>query len=430
MKGEFYIIGNSGEKTLSGKVVISGAKNDMVNAFAASLLMKGDLFVRNVPDVSDTEAMAALLSSLGGSVKRTATHEYKLNTGACAGSNLRGDIAKSIRASILYAGPLLARFGLVSFPFPGGCVIGKRPIDLFISGFMKMGARVSEKDGIFSIRAPRGGKIRGASIFFKRQSVTATETFMLAAVCADGTTVIKNAACEPEIAHLAEFLNSCGARIKGAGTSMIEIAGTGLLSAGKKIYDILPDRVEAGSFAILGALAARSLTIERCIPAHFEALIEALIEAGVDIKAGENTLVVRNSKRGRPFRAVDVKTHEYPGFATDLQAPMAVFLTQAEGEAIVFETIFEGRLGYVGELIRMGADILPLDQHRIQIKGGAELKGREVESPDLRAGLAYIIAAIVAKGDSVVHNAHYIDRGYERIEERLRAIGVKIERKP
>jgi len=338
------------------------------------------------------------------------------------------DISKRLRASIVLTGPVLTRTGKVVFPYPGGCEIGLRPIDLFLEGFQKMGARGIEKEEQYTLKAPKGGLV-GADLFLRKQSVCATETFMMAAVLARGKTTIRNAAMEPEIKHLADFLNSCGAKIEGAGTTTIIISGTKLLSAKNKTYNTVPDRIEAGSFLILGALCAKKLTITHCEPEHLESLIEFLTQAGVKIKTDKNSMTVQGGNQpNSKFQSIDITTHEYPGFPTDLQAPMTVFLTQATGEAIVFETIFENRLGYTESLMRMGAKIKMMDSHRIIVKGPAKLRGREMMSPDLRAGLAYIIAATVAKGKSIIHNVYNIDRGYENIEERFRQIGVDINR--
>jgi UDP-N-acetylglucosamine 1-carboxyvinyltransferase len=287
-----------------------------------------------------------------------------------------------------------------------------------------MGAKVSVKDDLYIIET-KGG-LRGAELFCKVQSVTVTETFMMAGVLAKGTTVIKNAAMEPEIVDLAHFLNKCGAKISGAGTSTIAIKGGKLLSGKKCQYKTVPDRIEAGSFLVLGALAARELHITNCDPSHLESPIEILRSAGVSIETGKSKIIVRAPSSLKP---VDVKTHEYPGFPTDLQAPMTVLFTQAQGESTVFETIFEGRLNYTEALVGMGADIVMMDPHRALVRGKSELRARKLMSPDLRAGLAFVIAAVIAKGESVIHNVDTtIDRGYEEVEYRLRAIGVDIER--
>ncbi|MBI4120789.1 MAG: UDP-N-acetylglucosamine 1-carboxyvinyltransferase [Parcubacteria group bacterium] len=425
-KERFLIKGSAGKRVLQGTLHVRGAKNAAPKAAAASLLFRDPLQIANAPAIEDFGRLVELLEKIGVNTKKTGADTYSLSTKGDLETTLPRALAKQMRMSVVVTGPLLARFGRVSLPHPGGCLIGARPIDLFLDGFKKMGAEVKERKDGYDLHA-RDGKLQGAHIFFPTQSVTGTETLMMAAVLAEGTTVLSNAALEPEIPALAKFLNTCGANIKGAGTSTIVIKGGGLLKAGGKNYITPPDRIEAGSFLILAALLARDVTIASCDPSHLQSLVTLLQHSGVTIEIGKDSLRVRG-EQALPFRSVGVKTHEYPGFPTDLQAPMTVFLTQALGEALVFETIFEGRFRYVDELVRMGADIMSLDPHRILVRGPRSLKGKELESPDLRAGLAYIIAALVAEGDSIIHNVYNIDRGYERIEERLRAVGADIKR--
>jgi len=362
---------------------------------------------------------------LGAKINR-AGDSCRLDTSSLKSSIISPEISKKLRASIVLSGPLLARFGEVSFPHPGGCVIGKRPIDIFLDGFKAMGATINLNDEMYQIKAA-GGKLRGAEIFFKNQSVTATETFMMAAVLAQGKTILKNAALEPEIVSLGEYLISGGAKLSGLGTTTITIEGGEMLSAKGRVHHTMPDRIEAGSFIILGALAAKDLKVSDCDPEHLDALLYTLRSAGVNFEVGADFVRVFGNE-GKKFQALDIKTHEYPGFPTDLQAPISIFLTQAEGQSFIFETIFENRLNYLEALGRLGANTRILDSHRALIDGPSALSGKEMESPDLRAGLAYVIAGIVAKGETVVHNVYYIDRGYENIDERLRAIGLNIRR--
>jgi len=421
----FVVQGFGGKRKLSGRLAVSGAKNAALKAMAATLLFSDTVKLNNVPDIEDVKRMAELLSDLGGDVKKVGAHSYTINTKGISKTDLDHTLSKRMRSSIILTGPILARFGKVSFPHPGGCVLGSRPIDLFLSGFKEMGGRSVLRKGRYRVSA-RGKKLKGIEFFFRKVSVTGTETLMMSAVLAEGKTTLKNAALEPEIEHLAEFLNSCGAKIKGAGTSTIEITGGGMLRARKKVYTTLPDRIEAGSFLILGAIAARRLEITKCKPEHLEILTTLLKESGVPISIKKGSIVVR-TPRVRPS-AFDVRTHEYPGFSTDLQAPMVVYLTQAKGECSVFETIFEGRLNYTEDLVHMGAHITMANPHNIAVKGPSKLEGRTLEGPDLRAGLAFVIAGIVAEGQSIIDNVYHIDRGYERIEERLRSIGVNIKR--
>jgi UDP-N-acetylglucosamine 1-carboxyvinyltransferase len=409
-------------KKLSGEIAVAGSKNAGLKAFAAALLTSDEVILQNIPEIEDIARMRDLLKALGAKLESVGDHAFSVQAADSLSTNLSSDIAKRLRSSIVLTGPLLARFGRVSFPYPGGCVIGKRPIDIFLNGYKKMGAKIKESvdGGSFEISAKR---LKGAEIFFRVVSVTGTETLMMAATLAEGKTVLHNAAQEPEIEILADFLKVCGAQISGAGTNTIIIEGVKKLNGGA-FYNP-PDRIETGSFAIMGALLGKNLRITNCVPNQIMSVIDHMTSMGVDTKYGKDWITVSRPKN---LLTVDVKTHEYPGFPTDLQAPFSILLTQAKGMSLLFETIFEGRLGYIEDLNRMGANIIAYDTHRVAISGPTELRGREMESPDLRAGLAFIVAALVANGESIVHNAYNIDRGYERIEERLRAIGADIRR--
>jgi UDP-N-acetylglucosamine 1-carboxyvinyltransferase len=421
----FRVKGQDGEKTLEGMLPVFGAKNAVLPAMAASILFEDELTLQNVPGIEDVERMRELLTALGILIERE-EHRCRLRAGSTLETTFPKESAERLRASIVATGPVLARFGSVTFPHPGGDVIGPRPIDLFLLGFQKMGASVTSHSREYQVLVHE--KLRGADIFLPIVSVTATETLLMAATLARGTTVLKNAAMEPEIVGLADFLNTCGARISGAGTPTVTIEGGGLLHANGKPYTTPPDRIEAGSFLILGALAAKELDIVDCEPEHIAMLIDILERSGVLIERERTRIRVRGNGQNKRYKAVSVRTHEYPGFATDLQAPMTVFLTQATGEATIFETIFEGRLNYTEDLVKMGADITIFDPHRALVRGPRELRGRTLESPDIRAGLAFVMAAIVAKGESVINNVYHIDRGYEHIEKRLAAVGAPIER--
>lgn len=425
-KDSFVIKGLAGKKTLRGEIEIKGAKNAILKVLAAAILFKDEITVTNVPAIEDVHRAFEVLTELGAIVTKIKVDTFKIDTSGINRTDISVDIAKKMRSSIVFTGPLLARFGQVSFPYPGGCVIGRRPIDIFLTGFAKMGATTSLIGEIYQLKTT-GQKLKATEMFFRVQSVTATETMLMAAVLAKGQTVLKNCALEPEIVSLANYLNVCGAKIKGIGTPTLTILGGPLLSGKNKIYHTIPDRIEAGSFVILGALCGQDIKINHCRPEQIESLIQTLQEAGVNIQVGKNWVRVTNigNKKILPF---DIKTHEYPGFATDLQAPMAVLLTQSVGESFIFETIWENRLNYLETLSFMGAKIKILDSHRAIIYGPTSLRGREMESPDLRAGLAYLLAAIVAEGQSIVHNAYYIDRGYEAIEGRLAKLGVNIKR--
>ena len=414
----------NGGKILKGEVEVSGAKNNALKAFGASFLFAGKIEVSNVPMIEDILRMKELVSYIGGRISNSGKKTFIIEAPETAKTDLDKDITQSLRASVVLLGPLLARYGKVSMPHPGGCVIGRRPINFFIDGLKKMGAEFSERNGRYFFKT---NGLKGADFTFRIPTVTGTETLTMAGVLAEGRTILRNCACEPEIISLAEFLNDSGAKITGAGTHTVTIDGLGpkrLLSA-QKPFRAIPDRIEAGSFLILGALLGRKLKIKNCEPLHLLSLIAHLEAAGVKVERGPDWLMVSRPKN---LIAVDLKTSEYPGFATDLQAPFAVFLTQAQGKSQVFETIFDGRLEYMGELARMGANITPCDPHRAIVIGPTPLRGREVESPDLRAGLAFVIAGLIAKGQTVIHNTYNIDRGHERIEEKLVSIGADIKR--
>lgn len=408
----FLIQGGGGAPVLNGEILVGGSKNSALPALASSLLFKEKPEFFNLPDIEDIKRMNELILPVG------------------QGGKMDMEIAKRFRASILPVGPVLARFGSVSFPHPGGCVIGARPIDVFLSGWEAMGAKIktpTKTEGgnlIYEADAPDG--LKGADYVFKTQSVTGTEGMIMTAVLARGDTVLRNCAMEPEIIYLADFLNKNGAGIAGAGTTTIHIEGRGgKLLAGSSPFTAPPDRIEAGTFLILGALAAKELLIKNIFPEELSALASVLKEAGANIIMEKNSAVVKKTKN---IKGVNIKTKEYPGFATDLQAPFAVFATQAMGQSLIHETIFEGRLTYTQDLNLMGANISLMDSHRAMISGPTQLYGRKLESPDLRAGLAFMIAALIAQGESQIGNIYQIDRGHEKIDLRLKNIGANIQR--
>lgn len=423
-KEKFIIQGLSGKRKLSGEIKIKGAKNAILKVLSATPLFSGNLKLENVPEIGDVNCLEEIMLGCGIKSSKTRKGERLVEINKIK-SEIDAGLAQKMRASIVLTGPLLARSGRVTFPFPGGCVIGKRPIDFFLSGFSRLGVKIKERGDNFDLIAPKGG-LQGGSIFLKYPSVTNTETLMMAAVLAKGETVIKNCAMEPEIVSLGNFLIKSGAQISGLGTPTIVIKGVKKLLQAKESYQTPPDRIEAGSFLILAALAGEDIKISSCRTEELTALLEILEDSGIKMDIKRNSIRVFGNQGY--FKAVDIKTHEYPGFPTDLQAPLAIFLTQCHGQSMIFETIFENRLGYLETLHRMEADTKVLDAHRAMIFGPSRLKGQEVESPDLRAGLAYVLAGIIAKGKTIVHNVHYIDRGYEDIDGRLRTIGVNIDR--
>lgn len=417
----FVIDGLSGKKTLSGTVSVSGAKNSVLPTMAAALLIKGETVIENVPDIADVGVLSRIIEKLGGFVTRgkgrLTVQAHDVTTGV-----IDHALAKTLRASIVLTGPLLARLGSVSFPHPGGDLIGERPIDLFLAGFQAMGATVSETGETYTLSAPHG--LQGADYFFSTVSVTGTETLMMAAVLAKGTVVLRNAAMEPEVIALAAFLNSCGARVEGAGTPVIVIKPVSLVEPAP--YTVIPDRIEAATFLALGAIASKDLTVSNVRPHELDAVLDVLTRMQVPMTISDTWVKVSAPETLRPVR---VRTHEYPGFPTDAHPPVMVLLTQAAGESVMIESIFDGRLKYTEELVKMGADISMVSPHRARVVGQTPLRGADITTPDIRAGLAFMLAAIIADGRSTIGNAELIDRGYERIEERLSAVGVSISRK-
>lgn len=423
-KEVFRVEGLAGAKSLSGELPISGSKNAALPALAASLCFEHPVRYSNIPAIEDIARICELFNAMHVEVQNPQKGEYMVSAPKDGRPVLDTEIAKRLRASIIFTGPLLARYGELKFPHPGGCVIGPRPIDLFLRAYEQMGATITVEKDNYLLRAPNG--LHGAEIFFKNQSVTATESLIMTAVLSQGTTVLHNVALEPEVTSVAEFLRDNGAHIDGIGGTSLTIQGSGVLSAADPHYHCIPDRIEAGSFLILGALTAESLRLTGLDASHLRSLINLLEESGVAMDVSPDSILVRGSQR--PYRALNVKTHEYPGFPTDLQAPLLTFLTQAEGESLMFETVFENRLNYTEDLVRMGANIKVFNPHQAVVTGPTPLRARELESPDIRAGLAFLIAATVASGTSLVHNVYYIDRGYERIEERLMSLGLRIKR--
>ena len=409
-----------GGRKLNGTIRVKGAKNAALKILAACLLTDKEWTISNVPQIEDIFRLIELLKGLGVIVENSSPGVYRVRAKNIQTTSLEPNIAQKLKGSILMAGPLLARQGEVIFPHSGGCVIGQRPRDIFLDGFKAFGVKVKENKGEYHLLTK---KLKGTKFVFPIVSVTATETMLLTAVLAKGKTILKNAACEPEIVALANFLNKCGAKIKGTGTPFIEIEGVSSLSGGR--CRVIPDRIEAGSFVILGAASQNPIKVVGLEPEDLEVLWFLLEKAGVDFKIDKNSVMI---KPGFKLKAVNLKTHEYPGFATDLQAPFSVLMTQARGLSLIHETIFEGRLFYTDMLNQMGAKIIMADPHRVIVQGPTKLSGRYLISPDIRAGIALVIAALIARGESVIENIYQIDRGYERIEERLSMIGANIQR--
>ncbi len=409
----------TGGAKLNGEIEVKGAKNAALKAVAAALLSREKWTITNFPFIEDTNRILEMVEDLGVSVE-IGKNRVEIKADKIAKSKLDDKLAKKLRASIVLAGPILARMGKVEMIYPGGCVIGKRPIDMFLEGFQKLGATIRWRNDHFVISAK---KLKGANIFFPRVTVTGTETMMMAAVLAEGETFLYNAAMEPEIPMLAEFLNKCGAKITGAGTSTIKIKGVKKVRGGE--LKLIPDRIETGTFVILGALAGGKIKIKKCNPEHIRALLVNLEKAGVKIEEKKNELTVWGS---RNLKSVNASTHEYPGLATDLQPPFTLLTTQAKGTSLIHDSIFDGRLMFTDILNLMGADIVMNDPHRATIHGPTKLSGRKIASPDLRAGITLVLAGLIAKGETRIENIYQIDRGYEKIEERLRSLGADIKR--
>ncbi len=416
--GQFVI---TGRKKISGQIKVNGAKNFALKIIPAALLSDQPLTVTGVPEINDLQHLLTILREIGVNVKKH-NHDYTFKPGPTIKTELPHNLVRQLRASILLVGPLLARQQRVSLPHPGGCLIGTRPIDQFIKGFQSLGATVKNTANHYVFTTPQG--LVGRPYVFTKISVTGTETMLLAAVLAKGTTTLINAACEPEVKALADYLNKQGARISGAGTPRLEITGVNKITAGT--CAVIPDRIEAGSFAILAAATKSHLKITNVIPDHLAVPLKILQDMGVPLKIGRNYIEVLPWKK---IIAQDIVTREYPGFPTDLQAPLTVLLTQAQGESHVLETIFENRLVYTDILNRMGARIALQNPREIIINGPTLLRGKVVESPDIRAGLALVIAALIAQGETTINNIYQIDRGYEKLDRRLRKLGVRIIRK-
>ncbi|MDD4083614.1 MAG: UDP-N-acetylglucosamine 1-carboxyvinyltransferase [Sphaerochaetaceae bacterium] len=411
-----------GGKKLSGSIPVNGAKNSALKILAGLILSKDKCIINNFPFIEDTLGAIEILKDLGAKVeinreKRIVEIEPSLITK----TQLDSLLVRKLRSSILFAGPMLARFGKVEMNHPGGCVIGKRPIDMFLSGFEKFGVEVELADEGFKLSV-KNKKLSGANIFFPQITVTGTETMMMTAVLAEGKTILQNCAMEPEIPVLAEYLNKCGAKIKGAGTSTIEIEGVDMIS-GSEFY-VMPDRIEAGTFVIMGLLTNSEIKVEKCIPEHLGALISTLEKAGAKFEIGKDYITTKPSN----LKAISITTHEYPGFATDLQSPYTLLMTQVKGQCIIHESIFEGRLFFTDQLVTMGADIIMCDPHRVVINGPTHLHGKKLISPDLRAGITMVLAGMIAQGTTTIENIFQIDRGYEKIEERLQKLGADIKR--
>jgi UDP-N-acetylglucosamine 1-carboxyvinyltransferase len=414
-----------GGKPLHGTVRIAGAKNSALPLMAAALLTPEPVTLHNIPIVRDIITMAKLLAFMSA---RVTTTELPATTYSIQSETLNDAVApyelvKTMRASILTLGPALARSGVAHVSLPGGCAIGARPVDLHLTALEKMGAVIATEHGYIQARIPQGRRLKGAHIVFEKITVTGTENILMAATLADGVTTLENCAREPEITDLVHLLRKMGANIEGDDTSTLKIRGVERLHCAT--HSVIPDRIEAGTFLIAGTITKGDLTITNCAPSHLGAVIAKLESTGISVEnLDTSTIRVHN---GQQLVAADVITEEYPGFATDMQAQYMALATQSEGTSVITETIFENRFLHASEMIRMGAHI-SIDGRRAVVRGPAELSGTVVQASDLRASAGLVLAALVASGETVIDRVYHIDRGYERIVEKLSAVGADIER--
>jgi UDP-N-acetylglucosamine 1-carboxyvinyltransferase len=410
----------TGGAPLDGDITVSGSKNATLPILTGALLSEGDVQISNVPHLRDVTTTIELLGRMGAEVTIHDPMDVEVSAADVNEFTAPYDLVKTMRASVLVLGPLLARFGRADVSLPGGCAIGARPVDMHVKGLRALGAQVEIEDGYIRARADR---LKGAHVFFDSVSVTGTENLLMAAVLAEGETVLENAAREPEVQDLANFLNSMGAKIGGAGTNRIVIEG--VTSLGGTRYRVQPDRIEAGTFLVAAAITGGRIRLKRVEPLHLEGTLQKLRDAGAQISAGDDW--VELDMRGRELQSVDIHTDPYPGFPTDMQAQFVALNCVAAGTGAVTETVFENRFMHVPELQRMGADI-SLQGHTAIVRGVDTLRSAPVMATDLRASASLVIAGLVAEGETVVDRIYHIDRGYECIEEKLRQVGANIRR--
>jgi UDP-N-acetylglucosamine 1-carboxyvinyltransferase len=411
-----------GGSPLLGTVRVSGAKNAALPCMAAALLTDEPVILENIPQVRDIQTTRNLLAAMGAEVELgygRAQHRTTIHCKNLASPEASYELVKTMRASTLVLGPLVARCGRARVSLPGGCAIGQRPIDLHIKGLELLGAKITQEHGYVEATATR---LKGAEIVFDKITVTGTEDLLMAATLAEGESILQNAAREPEVADLAALLNKMGAHIEGAGTATIRVKGVSKLKGAK--HRIIPDRIEAGTFLIAGALTGGDLNISGCDPAHLDAILAKLKAAGVKTKSSKDSVRVMGDN---PFTAADLTTEEYPGFPTDMQAQFMALATQAEGTSIITENIFENRFMHAQELVRMGANI-KIEGRRAVVVGKTPLSAAAVLASDLRASASLVLAALVADGETIIDRVYHLDRGYEKIEEKLKAVGAQIRR--
>jgi UDP-N-acetylglucosamine 1-carboxyvinyltransferase len=406
---------------LRGAVQVSGAKNAALPALAATLLAEGEHRVGNVPDLADVRTMGRLLAHMGCEVGRADRHEAVVRVPSAVSPEASYELVKTMRASVLVLGPLVARWGRGRVSLPGGCAIGARPIDQHLKVLAALGAEITLEHGYVEARAPRG-RLRGATFVFDLATVTGTENAMMAAALAEGATTLENCAREPEIRDLATALRGMGARIEGDGTPTIRIDGVETLRAMQ--HTVIPDRIEAGTLLVAGALPGGDVTVRGFVAEHLDALLEKLRACGATVEATPGGVRVMGVDRPRP---VDVRTAPFPGFPTDMQAQLMVLLAAADGSSVITETVFENRFMHVQELVRLGADIT-IDGRHATVKGVTHLSGAPVMASDLRASAALVLAGLLARGTTEVLRVYHLDRGYEKLEEKLTPLGARIRR--
>ena len=409
-----------GGPELKGEVKISGSKNSSLPILFASILASGEVHINNTPHLSDVSTTLRLLMEMGSEFMLESDNSIVINSSSLKSLEAKYDLVKTMRASILALGPTLAKYGKVKVSLPGGCAIGSRPVNLHLKAFEELGAKIEVKAGYIHAEAK---ELIGAKIYFDQRSVTATENILMAATLAQGKTTIYNAAQEPEVSDLINCLKAMGAKITGFGTSTLEIEGVGDLSG--VAYSICPDRIEAGTYLLAGAITRGKVTVKNVKPESMRSTIGKLIETGAHISSTSNSITL-DMKGERP-NAVDIKTGAYPNFPTDMQAQFTALNAVASGSSIVTETIFENRFMHIPELIRMGAD-LNLDGHTVYCKGVKYLNGANLMATDLRASASLVLAGLVAEGKTVIDRVYHLDRGYETIEEKLKILGANIER--
>jgi len=416
-----------GGNPLLGTIKVSGAKNSALPCMAAAILTEEEVILENIPQVRDIETERKLLTSMGAEVELgygRAQHRTHIRCAVLSDPVAKYEIVKTMRASSLVLGPLIARTGIARVAMPGGCAIGGRPIDLHIKGLEAMGATITQEHGYLEARSPKNGeaRLKGAHIAFDKITVTGTEDLLMAAVLADGETVFENCAREPEVTDLAALLTAMGAKIEGAGSGTIKVQGVAKLHGAR--HRINPDRIEAGTFLIAGAITGGDLNVDCCEPQHLGSLIRKLEQCGVRIDVGSDHIRVRS---GGDLKAADISTEEYPGFPTDMQAQFMALATQAEGTSTITENIFENRFMHVQELIRMGANIT-ISGRTATVRGKSPLQSAAVMCSDLRASASLVLAALVADGETILDRVYHLDRGYEHFEEKLRSVGAQIRR--